>query len=142
MKKYVKMIREAEESLRFWTHKAMREFVLATIKRMDEQQTSRAQLAETLQVSPAYISKVLRGDVNFTLESMVKISRAVGGRLQVGIVDDRAFSVTGNKVVHIKTAIGRDRATNATVIRSVPSHPAVDGQFIRLPCIPAERATA
>jgi transcriptional regulator with XRE-family HTH domain len=88
MKKYAEMLRQAQQGLRFWTHTAMREFVATTLRRMEARDMSRVQLAESLQVSPAYVSKVLRGQANFTLESMVKIARAVGGRLRVDIIDD------------------------------------------------------
>jgi transcriptional regulator with XRE-family HTH domain len=120
VKKYLKMLREAEGSLRFWTHKAMREFTIGVIMRMDERGTSRAQLAETLKVSPAYVSKVLRGDVNLTLESMVKLARAVGGRLSVSITEDRRAVTASNVAVALPVAVMRANSavvSNATVVQ-------------------------
>lgn len=45
-----------------------------------------AKLAESIGVSPAYVSKVLHGDVNFTLETMTKLAMAVGSRVEVNFV--------------------------------------------------------
>ena len=47
---------------------------------MEANGVSRGELARRLEVSPAYITKVLRGNVNFTLDSMVRLVRGAGGR--------------------------------------------------------------
>jgi transcriptional regulator with XRE-family HTH domain len=44
---------------------------------------TRVELARRLGASPAYVTKILRGKVNFTLATMVRLSRAVGGELHV-----------------------------------------------------------
>lgn len=44
-------------------------------------------MAKRIASSPAYISKVFRGDSNLTIESMVKLARATGGQLDIRIVD-------------------------------------------------------
>jgi len=54
-------------------------------------------LAEKINTSSAYVTKVFRGDANFTIETMVKLARAVDGELQIRIEpkqsDDIWFSV-------------------------------------------------
>jgi transcriptional regulator with XRE-family HTH domain len=45
-------------------------------------------IANKLSTSAAYISKVFRGDTNLTIESMVKLARATGGRIEINIVDE------------------------------------------------------
>jgi transcriptional regulator with XRE-family HTH domain len=87
MRKYTELLTRARESVEYWTQSAMRSFVSDVLRRMEGRKTSRADLAEKMGVSPAYVSKILRGDVNFTLESMVKVASALGGRLSVSIVD-------------------------------------------------------
>lgn len=44
-----------------------------------------ADYARRIDKTPAYISKILRGDVNFTIESMVRLIWALGGRLHLKI---------------------------------------------------------
>jgi transcriptional regulator with XRE-family HTH domain len=53
------------------------EFTNAMVTRMRELNVSRSELAARIGVNPAYISKILRGDTNFSLETMVKIAHAL-----------------------------------------------------------------
>lgn len=52
-------------------------------KAMKEQDVSNAELARRLGKSRAYVTKLLRGTTNFTLESLVRIARALS--CQVGL---------------------------------------------------------
>ncbi|MBK9447557.1 MAG: helix-turn-helix domain-containing protein [Betaproteobacteria bacterium] len=49
---------------------------------------SNAEFARKLDVSPPYISKIMRGDENFTIEAMVKFARAAGAKLHLQIADE------------------------------------------------------
>ena len=44
---------------------------------------NKSELARRIETSPAYITKILRGSTNFTLETMVKLVRALDGVLHV-----------------------------------------------------------
>lgn len=44
-----------------------------------------ADLAKKLGTSPAYITKIIRGDANLTIESMVKLCTAVGSELDISV---------------------------------------------------------
>lgn len=50
---------------------------------MEATGVTKAALAARLAVAPAYVTKVLGGTTNFTLESMVKIARALGAELHM-----------------------------------------------------------
>lgn len=50
---------------------------------LSEKRLTHAQLAQELNVSRPYVSKLLRGDVNFTIETLVRIARALGMHLDV-----------------------------------------------------------
>jgi len=52
---------------------------------MEVNGVSRSELARRLGVSPAYITKVLRGNVNFTLDSMVCLVRVAGGEVSLQV---------------------------------------------------------
>lgn len=52
-------------------------FTEELIARMKSRGTTRTALAEKMGTSPAYITKILRGDTNFTLESMARIAQAL-----------------------------------------------------------------
>lgn len=53
---------------------------------MERQDVSKAKLARRLGKSRAYVTKILQGNANFTLESLVKIARALDCRLDVSKV--------------------------------------------------------
>ncbi|SFM04051.1 helix-turn-helix domain-containing protein [Rugamonas rubra] len=67
------------------------EFAVALDLAIRELGLSRKQVAELLKTSPAWVTKVLRGDVNLTIESMVKLCDAVGHQLQISIVKKNAI---------------------------------------------------
>lgn len=87
MGKYGHLVKRVVGGVDYWTQAAMRRFVLEIDHRMRNQSMSRAMLAKKLDSTPAYVTKVMRGDVNFTLETMTKLALAVGGRLHIEVVD-------------------------------------------------------
>ncbi len=46
---------------------------------------TRSALAERIGSSPAYITKILKGETNFTLDSMVKIANSLNCELTIGL---------------------------------------------------------
>lgn len=79
--------KEAEERDEFWTELAILEFTSQISKMMQEKHISKVQLANLLGTSPAYVTKIFRGDANFTMRSMVKLARILGGRFTPGVID-------------------------------------------------------
>lgn len=63
------------------------EFATQLHVRMVEAEINRATLATMIEHSPAYITKVLRGDNNPTIETMVELVHALGGRLHFKVAD-------------------------------------------------------
>jgi antitoxin component HigA of HigAB toxin-antitoxin module len=59
------------------------EFTEGLSELMEVNNIPRKELAKRLGPSPAYVTKVLRGDVNFTVDSMARLAKAVGGTVQV-----------------------------------------------------------
>jgi transcriptional regulator with XRE-family HTH domain len=73
---------EAKNSDAYWIEKALLEFTEDVIGRMEHLNMSRSELASKIDASPAYVTKILRGSTNFTLQSMVRIGRALGCELR------------------------------------------------------------
>ncbi len=44
---------------------------------------NKIELSDRLKTSPAYVTKLLKGEYNFTLETMVKLSRALDSKIEV-----------------------------------------------------------
>ena len=53
------------------------------VARMEELRINRAELAARLNVSKAYITKLLRGDVNFTLKSLITLAAALDADISI-----------------------------------------------------------
>jgi transcriptional regulator with XRE-family HTH domain len=85
----------------------MRDFTSDLLARMGDQ--PRAALADAAGVSPAYITKVLKGSENFTIETMAKLALAVGGKVRIHIADLNAET----SWVDTKTATPTGTATGA-----------------------------
>lgn len=89
-KSFAELYREAEQHDDYWVAHASQGFLEDLVRGMEEAGVSRAELARRLGSSPAYVTKILRGNVNFTLASLVKLARAVGAELRLTIEPARA----------------------------------------------------
>lgn len=81
-----KFVDQAKNTDSYWVEKAKLEFSAALEKQRKSAGLTYAALAKKIGTSAAYITKVFRGDSNLTIESMVKLARASGGRLNIEVV--------------------------------------------------------
>lgn len=72
----------------YWTSKAILEFTSDLYQLMKQRGNTKADVARSLKTSQAYITKVFKGDVNFTIDSMVRLTRALGGKVHIHVVAD------------------------------------------------------
>ena len=77
------LFEEARQHGDYWTEGLILEFIEELSRWMNERKISRSALAAKIGHSPAYITKVLRGDANFTAATMTKLARAVGAEVRV-----------------------------------------------------------
>lgn len=77
----------ARDNDSYWAEALKIEFSMALEKRRRAVGLSYSQLADKIKSSAAYITKIFRGESNLTIESMVKLARAVDGHLNIEIVD-------------------------------------------------------
>lgn len=91
-KKLQVILDRAKQSDSYWIEKIKLGFALSLEARRRNKGMTNSDLAKEVGVSQAYMSKVFRGDTNFTIETMVKLARATGGSLQLEIVDDVSHS--------------------------------------------------
>ena len=92
MRDYRDLISEAEHSVEYWAESTIIEFTEDLERAMKERGISRAELARRLGTSQAYVTKILRGNANFTLCSMVKLARAVEMDLRLHLAP--VYSIT------------------------------------------------
>jgi transcriptional regulator with XRE-family HTH domain len=81
-KSFQSLFEEAKQHEDYWVEQAILEVTEEVARRMEELEVSRAELARRLGTSPAYVTKILRGDANFTLATIVKLTRALKSELR------------------------------------------------------------
>ncbi len=77
-----------EHDAEYWAEDAKIEFAVAIEQAMNQHGINRKQLAQRLNTSPAYVTKLLRGDANLTLASMAKTAHAMGTRLHIHLAPE------------------------------------------------------
>jgi transcriptional regulator with XRE-family HTH domain len=87
-------LKAARETHEYRAEGASIEFTNAMLTRMRQLDVSRSQLASRIGVNPAYISKILRGDTNFSLETMVKIANALDSEFHCQLQPVRPAAAT------------------------------------------------
>jgi transcriptional regulator with XRE-family HTH domain len=85
-KSFEALMKEAEESAELAIEEAKVDFALELSKVMERAGLSRSDMAARLGVSLPMITKILRGDSNLTIESMVKATRAAAATLHIHII--------------------------------------------------------
>ncbi len=73
---------EAEADPVYWTERAILSVTEEIFVAMEKRGMQRSELARRLGTSPAYVTKILRGKANFTLESLARIAFALGGEFE------------------------------------------------------------
>lgn len=86
-KRFKQRIEEAKQREAYWIAEATHRFTEDLYKIMTEKGITKADLAEKIGTSRPYITKVMRGNANLTLSTMVKLTRAVGVKLTVTLED-------------------------------------------------------
>lgn len=79
------ILEEAKRSDEYWADRACTEFAIDLSRLMRSSGVSRAVLARRIGSSPAYVTKVLRGEANFTMLTMVKLARALDAYVDVTV---------------------------------------------------------
>ncbi len=90
MMTFADKLEQAGQRDSYWAEHSKIDFAIDLERLMDRQSIRKSDLAMRMATSPAYISKVLRGDANLTIESMVRLARAAGGTLHIHIAPQAA----------------------------------------------------
>jgi len=108
---------EAERHDDYWVAGLVHDFTEALVQRMEEQGVSRALLARRLGTSQAYVTQILRGEVNLTLTTLVKLARAVGAEVRLDLCEPASRSSKAVKPAAHQVGRGTARL-GATASRS------------------------
>lgn len=76
-----------DQDPQYWAEHTKLDFAYALDRMLIQRGMTRTAMAAALNSSPAYITKVMRGDANLTIETMAKLALSIGGRVHVHISD-------------------------------------------------------
>jgi transcriptional regulator with XRE-family HTH domain len=121
---FAEALDRAKEQPEYYEESLLVETAARIIDAMETQGVKRSELARRLKLSPAYITKVLRGHANLSLESLAKIAFALDLKWECILIPKHAkvslLSLTNESGIH---AI---RAVETTTIEGMPIVPAAD----------------
>ncbi len=76
--RFEQLLENAKQSDEFWAEKAILEYTEELIAQMELKNMSRSELAERLGgKKPAFVTKLLRGNNNFTFDTACRLARAL-----------------------------------------------------------------
>ncbi len=128
-RKLAAYLAERKKTDAYWVEAAKLDFSMKLEKQIRVAGLSYAKLAEKIGTSAAYISKVFRGDTNMTIETMVKLTRASGARLNIEIVSESvAAQRWDNKVIQFPPSHSHVTAV-CTTITEFANHPASNSEI-------------
>jgi transcriptional regulator with XRE-family HTH domain len=114
---FKELFAKIEKTLSFKKEKAKIDFTIELQSLMKKNQVTRADLARELNKSNAYVTQILRGERNFTIETMVELADALDSDLAIH------FSPKGENTVDwyrvIQSAPGRKRTSARASSRKI-----------------------
>lgn len=99
---------------------------------LEGQEVSRTDLARKMNVSPAYITKILNGNPNLTIKSLLKLSDALGQDLKIQFspkAEVVCFSAASEQMTTVHKPTEFEHMRNAT--------PRIDSTITKVPTIEA-----
>ena len=81
--KFAALLTEFQQSEAFELEQAKVEIAEQIYRLMQQKNISNVELARRLGSSKAYVTKILQGNTNFTIESLIKISRSLSCQVAV-----------------------------------------------------------
>ena len=114
-----KMLDSVKDSFEFRLEKIILDLTEQICKRMQDREITRTQLARNLNVSPAAVTKILNGNSNFTLRTLLSLGDALN--LDLGIeFRPKEISAQGSLEAwtwagEVEARIGTSEAQNVTI---------------------------
>jgi plasmid maintenance system antidote protein VapI len=92
LERYRQMFSDARSSVDYWLEGPIVDFTEDICRLMKEKNVSKAELARRLGTSRAYVTKLLGGNANFTLGTMVKVAMVLDGAVRVHVADQQTVT--------------------------------------------------
>ena len=113
MKTFKQLFTQARKGQDYYVQGAILEFTEALYARMAAHSVSKAELANRLGTSRAYVTQLMGGNTNLTLRSMAKIALALGYELKIDLrpISDAPMSDT------VSNGLGASNGRGLTSVR-------------------------
>jgi transcriptional regulator with XRE-family HTH domain len=109
---FKRLFAKTRKHLAYFVQGAITEFTESLVARMEETNITKTELAHRLKCEPSYITKVLRGGTNFTLETMVKLAVALNSELRVTLGPKVASEKISDILQNIPVSKSQPRSIN------------------------------
>jgi transcriptional regulator with XRE-family HTH domain len=86
-KTFYELFESAQSSATFKSERAILDFTSELNRFMQQKNISKAEFARLIKKSPPYVSKIFRGDANFTIQTMTRLADALGGRIAIHVTE-------------------------------------------------------
>jgi transcriptional regulator with XRE-family HTH domain len=107
------------------------DFALGLVRLLEKNQIAYGDYAKSVGVSPAYISKVLRGDTNVTIETMVKLATGAKGDVHIRVTDTgKNFCWAGKHNGRRASAIASQSSYRSRAVFRASSYKEIGDKFI------------
>lgn len=83
--KYRKKLKKLEQSDSYWAHNINELFVSELERILSSRDINKSQFAKLAGVSASYITRIMNGNANLSMESMAKLARSIGGVVHVHV---------------------------------------------------------
>lgn len=119
---FKKMVEQARLSPEYWAAGIAIGFAVSVDALMKRKHINRSELARKMGTSLPYVTKVMRGDANFTLETMAKVAMALNATVDVRLVDNDASAFIVKPVACPSDEKRPDLVGNFTPIHMQPAN--------------------
>lgn len=135
MNKYQQRCQEAKKSPYFKAAKAILDVLADVTRILHEKNMSKKDLAEKMDVTPAYITKIMRGNENLSMETIAKIAVALDCEIKSPCIYDPNQEYCGNLYDFAKMNIKVSRVENKTSIEMIENFDTIKYEQMKEACI-------
>lgn len=108
MRDFTELMRRARDNNEYWEALVQNKIALQLSRTLSRRGMSQTEFARVAGVSPAYVSRVLGGNENLSIKTLVKLTRSIGASLNVSVSLDATSFEAGEGVENVDDTIWQE----------------------------------
>lgn len=108
MRDFTELMGRARDNNEYWEALVQNKIALQLSKILSRRGMSQTEFARVAGVSPAYVSRVLGGNENLSIKTLVKLTRSIGASLNVSVSLDATSFEAGEGVENVDDTIWQE----------------------------------